>query len=315
MQIAANSLKMAPMIYDPSSIAFEPMRAAGIRAADFIKLTKPKITFVILFTSFIGFCCGAHGPIPLLRLFHTLTGTALAAGGAAALNMYWERKLDSRMKRTELRPLAAGRLKSASALFFAIAIAFGGFVYLFIFVNNLTCCLSALILAGYLFLYTPLKRKTWLCTLIGAVPGALPVVLGWTGANAALSSGAWALFAVVFLWQLPHFYSIGWMYREEYARAGVPVLSVIDASGRRTSRQAIICIILLQGAAIIPFLLGMAGQVYLCGAIILGLMFVAFGFHFARLRNSLAARRLFMFSAFYLPALLLLLFFNSHPAH
>lgn len=214
------------------------------------------------------------------------------------------------MKRTALRPLAAGRLKSGSAFLFAAIISIAGFVYLFIIVNHLTAFLSIAILAGYLFLYTPLKRKTWLCTLIGAVPGALPIILGWTGASGSLSSGAWALFAIVFLWQLPHFYSIGWMYREEYARAGVPILSVIDASGARTGRQAVFCIVLLMFATTAPFFLGLAGIIYVCGAIALGLLFLVFGLHFAHKRNRPAAKRLFLISAIYLPALLTLLLFD-----
>jgi protoheme IX farnesyltransferase len=287
-----------------------PIQIIWTRASDFIELTKPRIAFLVLFISFVGFYCGVHGPLPLLLLFHTLIGTALVAGGAGAFNMYLERGLDATMKRTALRPLAAGRLKSRSAFLFAAIISIAGFVYLFIIVNHLTAFLSIAILAGYLFLYTPLKRKTWLCTLIGAVPGALPIILGWTGASGSLSSEAWALFAIVFLWQLPHFYSIGWMYREEYARAGVPILSVIDSSGARTGRQAVFCIILLMFATTAPFFLGLAGIIYVCGAIALGLLFLAFGLHFAHLRNRLAARRLFIFSAIYLPTLLTLLLFD-----
>jgi heme o synthase len=303
--------KWESMRVDPAIIATTPAQLAWARASAFIELTKPRITFLVLFTAFVGFYCGTANPISFLLLFHTLTGTALTAGGAAAFNMYLERGLDSRMKRTALRPLAAGRLQSLSAFLFAGAISVAGFLCLFVFVNKLTGSLSAIIFAGYLFLYTPLKRKTWLCTLLGAVPGALPIVLGWTGANAALSPSAWALFAIVFLWQLPHFYSIGWMYREEYARAGLPVLSVIDYSGKRTSRQAVACIFLLEIVAATPFFLKLAGAFYLFGSIVLGLIFLAFGLHFAWLRDRLAARRLFIFSAIYLPALLLLLVFDG----
>jgi heme o synthase len=301
------------MIFDPAFIAFEPVETARIKAADFLELTKPKVTFLVLFTSFIGFSCGIQGPIPFLLLINTLTGIALTAGGAAALNMFLERTLDAKMNRTRSRPLPAGRIKPGSALFFASAIALAGFFYLYAFVNSITCFLSVVIMASYLFLYTPLKRKTWLCTLVGAAPGALPIVLGWTGANAALWPGAWSLFAIVLLWQLPHFYAIGWMYRDDYARAGIPVLSVIDLSGRRTSRQALACIFLLQPIAAIPFSLGFSGGTYLCSSIFLGLIFLAFGLHFARLRTRLAARRLFAYSAFYLPALLLILLLDKHP--
>jgi heme o synthase len=295
---------------DPATAAFSPVQLIWARASDFFELTKPRITFLVLFTSFVGFYSAAHGFLPFLHLFHTLTGTALIAGGSAAFNMYLERKLDANMNRTELRPLAAGRLESTPALLFAVVISLGGFFYLFIFVNHLTAFLSAIIFSGYIFLYTPLKRKTWLCTFIGAVPGALPIILGWTGARGSLDRGAWALFAIVFLWQLPHFYSIGWMYRDEYARAGIPILSVIDSSGKRTSRQAVSCISLLMIITTTPFFLGLVGVVYICGAISLGMLFLTFGLYFAKKRNHLAARRLFLMSAIYLPALLTLLLFD-----
>jgi heme o synthase len=300
------------MKVDLETAEIPPAYPVGAQACDFVELTKPRITFLVLFAAFAGFYCGTAGPIPFLLLFHTLTGIALAAGGAAAFNMWMERGLDASMKRTALRPLAAGRMQAASALLFAIAISAAGFIYLFVFVNNLTGALSAIIFAGYLFLYTPLKRKTWLCTLIGAVPGALPIVLGWTGANAALSPSPWTLFAILYLWQLPHFYSIGWMYRQEYARAGLPVLSVVDCSGKRTSGQAVACIFLLEIASAIPFFLDLAGAIYLFGSVVLGLIFLAFGFSFAQRRDRLAARRLFIFSAIYLPALLLLLIFDKY---
>ncbi len=300
------------MKIDAATAALPPIQLALARASAFIELTKPGVTFLVLFAAFVGFYCGKSGPILFPLLFHTLAGTALVAGGAGAFNMYMERKLDAKMKRTALRPLASGRLPSILALLFAVVISIGGFLYLVIFVNHLTGLLSAVIFAGYLFLYTPLKRKTWLCTLVGAVPGALPIVMGWTGANATLSPGAWTLFAIVFLWQLPHFYSIGWMYRDEYARAGLPVLSVIDYSGRKTGRHAVVTIVLLVIATTIPFFLGLAGSIYFCGAIGFGLIFLAFGFHFAHLRNRLAARRLFIYSAAYLPALFMLLLFDKY---
>jgi heme o synthase len=298
------------MRVDPTAVELAAFHPIWARASDLLELTKPRVTFLVLFTTFVGFCCGAPGFVPFFPLCHTLAGTALVAGGAAAFNMYLERNLDAKMKRTAFRPLASGRLPSASALLFALALSTVGFLYLFIFVNHVTGLLSAVIFAGYLFLYTPLKRKTWLCTLVGAVPGALPVVIGWTGANANLAPGAWTLFAIVFLWQLPHFYSIGWMYRDEYARAGLPVLSVVDCSGRRTGRQAIGAIFLLVIVTTFPFFLGLAGKFYLAGAIAFGLVFLALGYRFSRLRNRAAARRLFLFSAVYLPLLLMLLLFN-----
>ena len=232
------------------SVSSSPTPLLWSRTSDFLTLTKPKITSLILFTTFVGFYTGIDGSIPIRLLCHTLIGTALAAGGAGAFNMYLERQLDVLMKRTALRPLAAGRLQPGSALIFALAISITGFVYLYVLVNHLTSMLSAVIFAGYLFLYTPLKTRTWFSTFLGAVPGALPVILGWTAASNELSSSAWSLFAIVFLWQMPHFYAIGWMHREDYERAGFSLLPAIDCSGRRISRQALLFITLLSVASL-----------------------------------------------------------------
>lgn len=290
-----------------ASISAPRIRA---RTSDFLELTKPKLTSLVLFTTFVGFCAGIHKPIPIL-LLHTLIGTALVSGGAGAFNMYKEQDIDVLMKRTSLRPLAAGRLESGQALIFAFLISVGGFIYLYGFVNHLTGLLSAIVFACYLFLYTPLKTKTWLSTLVGAVPGALPIVMGWTAANAHLSPSAWVLFAIVFLWQIPHFYAIGWMYRDEYARAGLPVLSVIDLSGQRTGRQAVLFIVILMATSLLPSFIGLAGPAYREGAIAFGSVFLGYGIYFARSRDRLSARRLFLVSAVYLPALLLLLVFDK----
>ncbi len=285
-------------------------RILRARTSDFLELTKPKLTSLVLFTTFVGFCAGSHKPIPLL-LLHTLIGTALVSGGAGAFNMYKEQDIDVLMKRTSLRPLAAGRLESGQALVFAFLISVGGFVYLYGFVNHLTSILSAIVFACYLFLYTPLKTKTWLSTLVGAVPGALPIVMGWTAANAHLSSNAWVLFAIVFLWQIPHFYAIGWMYRDEYAHAGLPVLSVVDLSGQRTGRQAVLFIAVLMATSLLPSFIGLAGLAYRVGAVVFGSVFLGYGIHFAQVCDRLSARRLFLISAVYLPALLLLLVFDN----
>jgi heme o synthase len=276
-------------------------------AADYLELTKPGLTSLVVFTTFAGFCIGTQGSIPFGLLFHTLFGTALMAGGAATFNMHAERGVDALMKRTALRPLAAGRLKSKPALLFAFGISTAGFVCLHVFVNHLASLLSAIIFAAYLFLYTPLKAKTWLCTFAGAIPGALPIAVGWAGANAALSSGAWVLFSIVFFWQFPHFYSISWMHREDYARAGLHVLSVVDRSGHRTARHVVLVIAILIFCSLLPAFTGLAVPAYLIGAIVLGSAFLAYAIHFARRRNYLSARRLFVASALYLPFLLMLL--------
>jgi protoheme IX farnesyltransferase len=295
------------MRVDSGVLPIAAPQAVWSKTSDFIELTKPGVTTLVLFTTFVGFYAGTKGTMPLLLLFNTLAGTALMAGASAAFNMYAERRLDAMMKRTALRPLAAGRLGSHHALLFALAALVAGFGYLLVFVNPLTALLSAAISASYLFLYTPLKKRTWLCTLIGAVPGALPVVIGWTAANAAVSVRAWVLFAIIFLWQLPHFYSIGWMYREDYARAGVAVLSVVDLDGQRTARQAALFILILISVTLLPFYFNMAGIRYLAGALVLGSGFLAFGIRFARFRNRASAKQLFRASALYLPLLLILL--------
>lgn len=280
------------------------------RTSDFIELTKPRLTLLVLFTTFVGFCAGIAGPIPLALLLHTLIGTALMSGGAGAFNMYTEQQTDALMRRTARRPLVDGRLASGHALLFAFIISITGLVYVYVMVNPLTSLLSAIIFAGYLLLYTPLKTKTWLCTLIGAVPGALPIVMGWAAASASLAPSAWLLFGIVFCWQIPHFYAIGWMYRDDYRRAGFPVLSVIDKSGKRTGRQAVAFIAALMVASFLPFPAGMAGPAYAAAAALFGFTFLAFGIRFARLRDHASARRLFMVSAFYLPALLVMLVFD-----
>lgn len=304
LAIAARSWLMS---INPEADAISLLQITLAKTSDLFKLTKPKLISLVLFTTLVGFYVGTHGSIPLLLLFHTLIGTALMAGGATASNMYRERDLDALMKRTALRPLATGRLPSGQALMFALAISAGGFVYLFIFVNHLTSLLSAAVFVSYLFLYTPLKTKTWLCTFVGAVPGALPVVMGWTAATASISSGACVLFVIVFLWQIPHFCAVGWLHREDYAGAGLPVISVVDLDGRETSRLTILFIVALIIFTLFPFFLNLAGRAYLLGAVLLGSIFLGYAIHFARLRNTDAARKLFAASAFYLPALLILL--------
>lgn len=295
----------------PGAVSIPSHEIPRAKASDFVELTKPRLTLLVLFTTFAGFCTGAEGTVPLLLLAHTLLGTALSAGGAAAFNMYSEQKIDASMRRTAFRPLVSGRVRSGQALVFALLTSFGGFAWLYFFVNPLTSLLSVIVVAGYLFLYTPLKTKTWLCTFVGAVPGALPVLMGWTAARGSLAAEAWALCAILFLWQMPHFYAIGWMHRDDYARAGLPVLSVVDASGKRTARQALAFIIILFPTSLIPRWTGMAGPAYGLGALVSGAALLWCGIRFARRRDSHTARRLFVVSALYLPALLILLVLDS----
>jgi protoheme IX farnesyltransferase len=295
------------MSIHPGADSASALQTTWAKTSDFFRLTKPKLISLVLFTTLVGFYTANCGSISIWRLLHAMIGTALTAGGATAFNMYRERNLDALMKRTALRPLAAGRLSSGQALLFALALSAAGLAYLFARVNHLTGLLAALVFACYLFLYTPLKTKTWLSAFVGAVPGALPVVMGWTAADASISSGAWILFAIVFLWQLPHFCSIGWLHRDDYANAGLPVISVIDRSGQKTGRLAVLFVAILLVFTLLPFFTGLAGRAYLAGAVILGLMFLGCAIHFARLRNARTARKLFIASALYLPALFILL--------
>lgn len=303
------------MSINPGAASTPLLQLALAKASDLLKMTKPKLTSLVLFTTLIGFYMGIHGAMPWMLLLHTLIGTALVAGGTTAFNMYSERSLDTLMKRTALRPLAGGRLSPGQALLFALASSAGGFVYLFVLVNPLTSLLSAVTFVSYLFLYTPLKTKTWLSAFVGAVPGALPAVMGWTAANGWIAPGACLLFMIVFLWQIPHFCAIGWLHREDYAGAGFPVISVADADGRKTSRMAVLFTGALIMIALFPFLINLAGPVYFAGSLVLGLIFLIFAVNFARLRDAESARRLFNASAFYLPLLLLLMALDKSVFH
>ncbi len=285
--------------------------SAASRTGDFLELTKPRITFLVLITTMVAFYVGVRGGLSLALLCHTLFGTALVASGASAFNMYLERNLDALMLRTIRRPLPSGRVQSGEALIFAVVISSAGMIYLFIFVNHLTSLLSALTFLSYLFLYTPLKTKTWLCTIIGAVPGALPVTMGWAAATGGLSAGAWVLFGIVFLWQMPHFYAIGWMYREDYARAGFPMLPVIDATGSRTGRQINLYNVVLILLTVMPLSMGFAGFFYLAGAIVLGALYFVYGAIFSLRRDRKSAKHLFLVSIAYLPVLMTLLMLDK----
>ena len=281
--------------------------AARARAADYLELTKPRITLLVLLTMMVGFYLAAPAALPKLVLCHALVGTALVCSGASAWNMWLERQSDARMLRTAGRPLPSRRVLPSQGFAFALALSAAGLAYLASVVNLLSALLAAVTLASYLFLYTPLKARTWLCTAVGAVPGAIPPMIGWTAASGTLAPEAWTLFAILFLWQLPHFYAIAWMYRDDYARAGLPMLPVVDPAGDRTSRQVNLSIAALTAASAAPFAAGLAGTPYLAGALVLGLAFLAYGVKFAKLRSLPAARRLFLVSVCYLPALLALL--------
>jgi heme o synthase len=276
-------------------------------AADLCVLTKPRVVLMVLVTTMVGFHVGSRGALDYGRLLHLLVGTALAAGGTLALNQYLERDVDARMQRTRTRPLPGGRLLPVEALGFGALAAGAGLVYLGIAVGPLAALVTASTAVLYLCAYTPLKLRTPLCMLVGAVPGALPPVTGWVAARGDLAPGAWILFAILFLWQLPHTLAIARLYREDYARAGVRVLPVVDPTGASTERQILLGCLALLAVGLLPTVAGLAGGVYFAGALVLGLAFLACGAAQAMAPSPAAARRVLLASLLYLPALLALL--------
>lgn len=287
------------------------LRIETTRVKDFLELTKPRITLLVLITTLTGFYLGSIQSLNIFLLLNVLIGTALTAAGASALNMVLERDTDSLMRRTQNRPLPSGRLYPGEAALFGSLISSIGILYLAIGVNLLTALLAAVTLSGYLFIYTPLKKKTSLSTWIGAVPGALPTLMGWTAARGAITYDAWILFFILYLWQLPHFLSLAWLYREDYARGGFPMLPVLDPDGVLTSRQITLCCLTLLPITLVPTIMGLAGNIYFFGALTLGLIFVGFSISLAIYKSLVSAKRLFRFSVIYLPALLTLLLINN----
>jgi protoheme IX farnesyltransferase len=279
-----------------------------VRFADFVELTRPRIAALVLFTVAAGFGLASSGAPDLARLLHTLFGTALVVVAASALNQVFERRSDALMERTLNRPLPAGRLQAAAVLLFGAFLALAGLAYLVFAVGRpLAAEAAAFAFASYVFLYTPLKRTTTLNTLVGAVPGALPPVIGWTAATNSFDLAAVVLFAIVFLWQVPHFLAIAWIYRDDYARAGLRMLSVQDPSGDRTARCMVGYGVALVAVSLVPPALGWAGAFYLLGAVLLGAGFMTCVFGFLRSRSVLQARRVLRASLVYLPALLTVL--------
>jgi protoheme IX farnesyltransferase len=274
---------------------------------DYLELTKPRITWLIVMSTAVGYYFGHTGPWLFWPLFHTLIGTALMASGTAALNQWYERDADQHMKRTQMRPLPSGRLQPTPALLFGIALAAAGALEMGLGVNWLTAGLGTLTLAMYLFLYTPLKQKTWWSTTVGAFPGAMPPLIGFAGAANALTADAWVLGAILFLWQFPHFYAIAWMYREDYSRAGIQMLPVVEPDGESTARQILLFSILLIPISLLPKLMGMTGTIYLVGALAMGIAFLYSGIQVLLNKTKLRARRVLLTSVVYLPVLYLLM--------
>ena len=272
-------------------------------AADYVELCKPRITLMVVLTTLVGYVLGARGKVPAPHLAATLAGTALVAAGASALNMLLERRTDALMLRTRTRPLPSGRLRPVEALAWGLALTSTGLAALAWLAAPLAALVALVTWATYLFLYTPLKPKTSLSTVVGAFPGALPPVIGWAAARGALEPGAFVLFAILFLWQIPHFLAIAWIYRDDYARGGLPMLPVLDPDGRITGRQAVANSLALLVVSLTPTAAGLAGATYLVAAVVLGLGFSAVAVWAAAARTPRAARSLFLASLVYLPAL------------
>lgn len=273
----------------------------------FSELVKARLTVLVLLTTAVGFYLGSAPGLNVSLMIHTLAGTALLACGAAALNQLLERDFDGRMRRTKDRPLPSGRMQPETVLLFGGACGVSGLIYLALAANLLTSVIGAVTLVSYLFIYTPLKRITWLNTIVGAVPGGLPPLMGWTAAHGELSMEGWALFAILAFWQIPHFMAIAWLYRDEYANAGFVMLPAVDPDGTRTGSQAISHAAALLVVSVLPYVLGVAGLLYLVSSLVLGAIFLSCAVVFRRQLSGPSARRLFLASIIYLPLNLTLL--------
>lgn len=285
-------------------------QTARERVAAYVELTKPRITFLIVLTSAAGFCLGSRGAFNYLVFSHALIGIALLSSGIATLNQYIERDLDGLMRRTADRPLPSGRLLPWEALFFGASLTLAAEVYLLVLVNPLTAVLGLTVIAGYLFAYTPLKTRTSLSTMVGAFPGAVPPLIGWAAARGEVGLEAWVLFAILFLWQFPHFLAIAWMYREDYGRAGILMLPVLEPEGRVTGQQIVAYTVMLLPVSLLPTFLGISGRVYLAGAAVLGLAFLYYSIRAATSKSRQQARQLLLASVIYLPLLFILMVLN-----
>lgn len=281
--------------------------------ADFIELTKPRVVTMVLVTTLVGFYLGSSGTPDWWLLGATLIGTGLAAGGTLALNQYIERDADAQMDRTRGRPLPTGRLEPLDALLFGAIVTALGLLVLMLFANPLSGLVTATTVVTYLGLYTPMKRTTPLCGVVGAVPGALPPVTGWVAAHGGFGAGAWVLFAILFLWQLPHSLAIAQLYATDYARAGFRLLPIVDRDGHSTERQIVVNCIALLAVGLAPTLLGVAGSLYFAVALVLGTAFLACGIAAAVRPSTAAARRVMFASLLYLPALLACMAFDKVP--
>ena len=291
-------MKATAQPFDAPAVSEKPLLAI------FCELIKARLTCLVLLTTLVGFYLGSREGVDFVLMIHALAATTLVACGASALNQWWEREPDAKMHRTEDRPLPSGRMQPETVLVFGGACSIAGLVYLAIAVNPLTSLLGALTLTTYILIYTPLKRVTWLNTAVGAIPGALPPLMGWTAARNDITTEGWALFAILFFWQIPHFLAIAWIYRDEYAKAGFVMLPGVDPDGTRTGSQAVSHAIALLAASLCPVVLHIAGALYCAGAMLLGFTFLWCAFRFSRRLALPQARQLFFMSIIYLPLLL-----------
>jgi len=288
-------------------------KAIGLleKMAAYFELTKPRIAFMLVLTSAAGFYLGANRGFDALLFVNSMVGILLLAFGVATLNQVWEKDTDALMERTAKRPLPTQKLSSIEALVFGVSLCVVAEIYLAFLVNSLTAVLGLIVIVGYVLLYTPLKTRTSASTAVGALPGALPPLMGWTAAANEITLGAWVLFAMLFLWQFPHFLAIAWMYREQYAKAGILMLPVVEPEGKITAQQIVIFTILLLPVSLAPFFIGFAGLIYLIGASVLGAWFLWTSVQAARAKSIEKARKLLLVSVIYLPLIFLLMVFDK----
>jgi protoheme IX farnesyltransferase len=294
---------------DLATSEIQATKVIGLREklAAFLELTKPRIAFMLVLTSAAGFYLGSTGDFNFVLFINSIVGITLLAFGVATLNQFIERRTDALMERTAKRPLVIGSVSAAEALVFGVLLCVVAEIYLAFLVNPLTAFLGVIVIVGYVFLYTPLKTRTSASTAIGALPGALPPLMGWTSAADQITLGAWILFAILFLWQFPHFLAIAWMYRAEYAKAGIKMLPVVEPAGKITARQIVIFTVLLLPVSIMPYVFGVSGVIYLVGACLLGIWFLWASIQAARAKSNEKARTLLLVSVLYLPVLFALM--------
>ena len=281
------------------------------RANAYVALTKPDVSFLVLITTAAGYYLGSRGPVDWLHMVHTVFGTMLIAAGTAALNHYIERDSDRLMRRTASRPLPSGALKPGQALAYGVALSVAGAAYLYFAAGMLPAVLGAATCLGYLLGYTPLKKRTVWATFVGAFPGAIPPMIGWVAATGRLDVGAWVLFAILFFWQFPHFHAIAWMYRDDYARAGILMLPVVDREGSRTFRQILATAVVLVGASVLPAVAGMAGMIYFFGALLLSVGLLQVCIWAASAKTNYRAKWLMHATVAYIPLLLGLMVYDK----